>query len=171
MRSLISILVCSLILVSYAYSENVDVLGEKLFRSGDFEKAREVFNKSLSLDNLNPQTHYFLGLIEYEEGNIEKAKTRFQIAHECLIPFNQDMSLLIDNNNVHLEFPDNYEVRVYYKDGWYIVPKDPAAVNSKLHSLESGSNYKIRLKTPSVKSFNAKVIIVSLIAFSFFLAR
>jgi len=158
-------------LASTAYTEDAVVSGEKMFRSGDLEKARETFEKALRLNNQNPQAHYFLGLIEYEEGNIEKAKTRFQIAHECMGSLSEDDYLLADDKHVQLEFPDNYEARIYYKDGWYIFPKDPTVMNSMVRSLESGSTYRIKLKPPSERSINAKTVIISLIALSFFLAR
>ncbi len=158
MRSLISMLICFFILVSVAYSKDIGasdrILGEKMFYSGEYGNAREAFERALRQDNQDAQVHYFLGLIEYEEGNIEKAKTRFQIAHECLSSF-KNGNLLADD----------------YKDGWYVVPKDPAVMNSNIQSLESGSTYRIKLEPSSGKSLIAKTVVVSFIALSFFLAR
>ena len=145
--------------------------GERMFRSREFKKAREAFEKALLLDSQDAQAHYFLGLIEYEEGNVEKAKTRFQIAYECLGSSLETSSLPPDTEQLQLEFPREYEARVYYKDGWYIKPKDASAVNKDVHSLEVDSTYRIELKPKRKESWIRRGMIGLVLAFSFFLAR
>lgn len=145
--------------------------GEDSFHSRELKKAREAFEKVLDLDSQSAQAHYFLGLIEYEEGNIEEAKTRFQIAHECLGPLSVSSQLPIDAKQVQVEFPHEYESRVYYMDGWYVTPKESAVGNRNIHLLAAGSAYRIRLKPKHSGSWIRKGIVGVVIAFSFFLAR
>jgi tetratricopeptide (TPR) repeat protein len=144
-------------------------LGEKMFYSKDFKKAREAFEMVLRLENRDAQAHYFLGLIEYEEGNIDRAKARFQIAHECLSSMQDDTVLPIDDNRIQLEFPEEYKVRIYYKDGWYITPKDNP--DETIYSLETGSKYRIRLEKSDKNSFIPKTLLGLAIAISFFLVK
>ena len=118
------------------------LLGEKMFRSGEFAGAREAFEKVLELDSQDAQAHYFLGLIEYEERNIEKAKTRFRIAHECISGLmdlwaHEPIGTLPDTKQVQLEFPGGHKAGVYYKNGWYVKPKKRSTSprdNKSIHS-------------------------------------
>jgi len=176
-----------------ATGEEALELGEMLFRSRDLEKAREAFEKLLLIDSQNAFAHYLLGLVEYEEGNIEKAKMRFQIAHECI---NKSISPLVnesidqwanrlidlpDAKHVQLEFSDNYDARVYYKDGWYVRPKgksmSPLVYGSmgresvNLLTLDGGSTYRIELKSGHKESWVRVGVIGVMVALSFFLAR
>jgi tetratricopeptide (TPR) repeat protein len=147
-------------------------VGEKMFRFRDFGKAREAFERVLELDSQNTEAHYFLGLIEYEEGNAEKAKTRFQIAHECLSLSVGTMDLPVNSGQVQLEFPDDYEASIYYKDGWYINPKDLMAVHKPFYSLDAGSTYRIKLKPTHKYSWTRRgMVIASIVAISFLMAR
>jgi len=146
--------------------------GEKMFRTRDFREARAAFGKVLQLDSRDAQAHYFIGLIEYEEGNVEKAKFRFQLAHECLSSLVDTLKLPIDVKQVQLEFPGDYETRVYYKDGWYMTPKDPLAAYKDYHSLDADSTYKIQLKARNRESWvRSSTIIGFLVVLSFFLGR
>ena len=53
-------------------------LGKEMFRNGSYEEARKVFENAITLDSKNSQAHYFLGLLDYEKGDIEKAISRFR---------------------------------------------------------------------------------------------
>jgi hypothetical protein len=154
-----------------AIEENFLKSGQEMFRSGNFVAARKAFDNVLKLNSKNVQAQYFLGLVEYEEGNIEKAKIRFQIAHECLGLPSESKSLQINAKQAQLQFPDNYQARIYYKDGWYIRPKRASDVNMNLLSLDSGSNYKIELKSNHTKSWLISGIVGSVVLLSFLLAR
>jgi len=145
--------------------------GEKAFRSRKLKEAREAFEKALALNSQDAHAHYFLGLIEYAEGNIEKAKARFQIAHECLDLSSEISQLPISDKQAQVEFPDEYEVRMYYKDGWYVNPKDPAVARRGVHPLESGSTYRIELKQKHKGSWFRAGIVGLVVVFSFFLSR
>ena len=135
-------------------------------------KAREAFEKVLKLDSQDAQAHYFIGLIEYEKGNVEKAKFRFQLAHECLSSLVDTLQLPIDVKQVQLEFPSDYETRVYYKDGWYMTPKDPLAAYKDFHSLDADSTYRIQLKARNRESWIRRSAIIGFfVVFSFFLGR
>lgn len=147
--------------------------GKRMFRSRELKKAREAFGKVLELDAQNAQAHYFLGLIEYEEGNIEKAKTRFQIAHECLKPYSVSSMTIPtpDAKQIQLEVSNDYEARVYYKDGWYRRPKYSSSIDKTVHSLEAGSSYRIELKPRYKESWARSGIIGLILVASFFMAR
>lgn len=148
------------------------VAGERMFRSRDYEKAREAFKSVLDLDSQNAEAHYFLGLIEYEEGNPEKAKARFQIAHECLSLSVDTMDLPVNSGQVQLEFTDDYEANVYYKDGWYMKPKDPLAAHRSFCSLDAGSTYKVKLKPTQKYSWARRGMVIAFaVAISFLMAR
>ena len=82
-----------------------------------------------------------------------------------------EQSSTIDNKQAQLEFPDDYESRIYYRDGWYVKPKDPSAVSKTIQSLEAGSTYKIELKPQRKEMWIIKGIIGIAIALTFFLAR
>jgi len=144
-------------------------LGERMFSLHDFQKSREAFEKVLNTDSRNSRAQYFLGLIEYEEGNIEKAKIRFQIAYECLETQRDAIQLPADAKKVRLEFPDEYKANIYYKDGWYLKPKNKSETSSV--SLNAGSDYRIELKSNHKETWINKSIIGIVIAFSFFLVR
>lgn len=145
-------------------------LGEKMFRSGDLKGARTFYEKVLTTDSQNAIAQYFLGLIEYEEGNIDKAKLRFQIAYECLKPKDLAEPLINqpDSKKIILEFPDNYEAKTYYKDGWYLSPKTSLG---KSVSLDTGSTYKIKLNPKNREPWLSRGMIGFAIFLSFFLAR
>jgi len=145
--------------------------GQEMFRSGNFKEARKSFDNVLRLDSRNVKAQYFLGLIEYEEGNIEKAKLRFQIAHECSGLPSDSKPLQIGVKQAQLQFPDDYQARIYYKDGWYIKSKNPSDDNKTLFSLDAGSSYKIELKSKNTKSWLTSGILGSVVLFSFLLAR
>ena len=147
------------------------LVGMEAFRSRKLEKAREAFDKALELDSQNAQAHYFLGLIEYAEGNIEKAKTRFQIAHECLGLSSESPQLPLNSKQAQVEFPDEYEPRMYYRDGWYMNPKNPTAAQKRVYSLEAGSTYRVKLKPRRRRPWIRTSIVGIIVAFSFFLAR
>jgi tetratricopeptide (TPR) repeat protein len=152
------------------------LMGEKMVRSGEFREAREVLEKALELNIRDARAHYFLGLIEYEEGNIEKAKTRFQIAHESLGSLSEAPELSVDAREVQLEFPHEYEAKIYYKDGWYVKSKkksiDPLTDRPiDLLTLEAGSTYRIELTPAHKESWIRRGMIGLIVAFSFFLAR
>jgi len=146
--------------------------GEKYFHSRELKKAREAFEKALELDSQSAQAHYFLGLIEYEEGNVEEARTRFQIAHECLATSSSGTAHLpMDTKQAQIEFPDEYEPRMYHKDGWYVSPKGTAVAHGGIHSLTAGSTYRIELKPKRGSSWVRTGVVAVIVAFSFFLAR
>lgn len=146
--------------------------GEKMFYEGNLKKSREAFEKVIELDSKEPKAHYYLGLIEYEEGNIEKAKARFQIAHECLGSWVDTLEIPVDAKQVQMEFPDNYEARIYYKDGWYITSKAPLNIRKPFYSLDTGSAYRIKIKSENSASWIFRSIMIgSVIMFSFFLSR
>lgn len=145
--------------------------GQEMYRSGNFKEARKAFDNTLKLNSKNVQAQYFLGLIEYEEGNIEKAKLRFQIAHECSGLPSESKPLQIEAKQAQLQFPGDYQARIYYKDGWYIKSKNPSDVNKTLFSLDAGSNYKIELKSKHTKSWLTSGIVGSVVLLSFLLAR
>lgn len=164
------------------------LVGERMFRSREFTRAREAFEKVLDLDSQDAQAHYFLGLIEYEEGNIERAKTRFRIAHECVSGLMdswaygsvsqltcESMRTLPDTKQVQLEFPDEYKARVYYKDGWYVKSKPESRIEAHgpidLLTLEAGSAYRIELEPGRKESWARRGIIGLIVAMSFLLAR
>jgi len=143
--------------------------GQVMFRSENFVAARKAYDNVLQLNSKNVLAQYFLGLIEYEEGNIEKSKIRFQIAHECLgLP---SESKPFEAKQMQLQFPDDYQARIYYKDGWYIRPKNLSDVNKSLLLLDAGSNYKIELKSNHAKPWLISGAVGSIVLLSFFLAR
>jgi hypothetical protein len=92
---------------------------------------------------------------------------------------------------VQLEFPDGYEARIYYKDGWYVRSKPESQkvrnpgrqkeaywpINQSVYkpidllTLEAGSTYRIELKSGRKESWARKGVIGLLVALSFFLAR
>ena len=145
--------------------------GEKYFHSRELKKAREAFEKALGLDSQSAQAHYFLGLIEHEEGNVEEARTRFQIAHECLSSSSEAAHLPIDAKQAQIEFPDEYEPRMYHRDGWYVSPKGAAVAHRGIHSLATGSTYRIELKPKHGRPWVHTGVVAVIVAFSFFLAR
>jgi tetratricopeptide (TPR) repeat protein len=162
--------------------------GERMFRSRELEGAREAFEKVLELDGQEAQAHYFLGLIEYEEGNVGRAKARLQVAHECLPSWLESSQLQVPGltgdtgtktfasalpnaKQVQLEFPDGYEARIYYKDGWYVRSKKIADEPISLLTLEAHSTYRIELKSERKESWVRRGMIGFLVALSFFLAR
>jgi len=150
--------------------DNYITTGENMFRSRELDKSREAFENILKIDSQNFYAQYYLGLIEYEEGNTEKARIRFQIAYEFLPDSikKNNMKLPADTE-VQLEFPDEYQANVYYKDGWYIKPKNISA--NKRTSLEAGSNYRIELKPDYRKPLMISSIAGILVLVSFLLAR
>lgn len=150
-------------------AEDID-LGKKMFNSRDLKGARAFYEKLLSVDSQNALAQYFLGLIEYEEGNIDRAKLRFQIAYECLNPKELEKTLMIssDDRKIILEFPDEYEAKIYYKDGWYVSPKTSLG-NSV--SLDTGSTYRIKLNSKRKESWLSRSIIGVIIFLGFLLAR
>jgi tetratricopeptide (TPR) repeat protein len=143
-------------------------LGEEAFRSRDLKKARDIFENMIKSDSKNAQVQYFLGLVEYEDGNLEKAKVRFQIAYDCLSPLVGTAITSIGDRKVLFEMSDNYEALVYYKDGWYLRSKNP---DSLTHSLDIGSNYRIEISPKSKRFWMTGGIIGSIIALSFLSAR
>lgn len=145
--------------------------GEEFFHSRKLKEAREEFGKALNLDSQNARAHYFLGLIEYEEGNTQEASTRFRIAHECLDLSQMSPQPPVGAKQVQVEFPDGYEARMYYRDGWYVSPKDPAVVHRSIHPLEANSTYRIELKPKNRRSWVRTGIVGLIVAFSFFMAR
>jgi tetratricopeptide (TPR) repeat protein len=147
------------------------IAGEKLFRSRKLNEARSEFQKVLELESQNPQAHYYLGLIDYEQGNIQKAKTRFRIAHECLSDSVDTVQLPTDDKQVQLEVPDGYIATTYYRDGWYTRPKNPKIIRESLHSLEVNSTYKIQLKSEREKPWTFGTVMAVVLALSFFIAR
>lgn len=157
-----------MVFCSDSMAENSDE-GIRLFYSQEYDKAREVFDNLLSMDNQNPIAHYFLGLIEYQQGNTVRAKAYIQIAHDLLSPMQTDNKVTIDEKHAQIEFPEEYKVRVYYKDGWYIMPKE--LLTRKVYSLETGSTYKIKLESPTKSSFITRISLGLAIAISLFLMR
>ena len=103
---------------------------------------------------------YLLGVIEYNEGNVEAARVWFQRAWEAL----EDNPLppLIRGTEAgkvtalptsstapaKIQFPEGYKVNVYYRDGWYIQPRNPSVGKErpKVYSFLPGSTYKIRVE-------------------------
>ncbi len=144
--------------------------GEKLFRSGDLKGARAFFEKVLSIDSQNAYAQYFLGLIEYEEGNIDRAKLRFQIAYEFLKPEDlvKPLMSIPDDRKILLEFPYNYKARIFYKDGWYVSPK--SSISNSV-SLDTGSTYRIKLNQKQKEPWLGRGVIGFAIFLSFLLAR
>lgn len=151
-------------------NENL-LIGEKEFLSGNFEKARAAFEKVLDQNSRSAQAHYFLGLIEYEKGNTEKAKIRFQIAHECISLLPTLSGLAVDSEQAQIEFPQDYEARVYYNDGWYVFPKGLPAESKTVHSLKTGSKYRIELQPRRRGAWIYKGVIGFTMVLSFLLAR
>jgi tetratricopeptide (TPR) repeat protein len=145
-------------------------LGEKMFYSGKFKEAQEIFNKVLEIDLKNPQAQFFLGLIEYENGNFEKAKTRFQIAYECIDSAKYIEQEMPNPGQIQLEFPDKNKANLYYKDGWYLKQKG-SNNNQTLLSLDSGSNYKVLFKPTNKTNLLSKITIGVIITLSFLLVR
>ena len=151
--------------------------GEEMFFQRNFAEAREAFQKLLNIDNRDAQAHYFLGLIEYELGNAAEAKSRFQTAYECLeekvkIPDDAQQSKeLLDSDKVQMEFPDEFEVNMYYKDGWYVSPKTMAAYRENAYKLDTGSNYRVEVKSEGRESWVHRGVVGLVVLFSFLLAR
>lgn len=166
----IFILTIYLLIIFYSVSmaENSDE-GIRLFYLQEYDKAREVFDNLLNIDSQNPIAHYFLGLIEYQQGNIVKAKAYIQIAHGLLNSMQTDNKMPIDEKHVRIEFPEEYKVMIYYKDGWYIMPKEMST--RTVYTLETGSNYKIKLEPPTKSSFITKTLLGVAIAISLLLMR
>jgi tetratricopeptide (TPR) repeat protein len=131
-------------------------LGKMSLNMRDLETARVHFQAALEEDSQNAEAHYFLGVIEYENGNIEAAKARFQLAHEVVSNFKQNVQ------KAELQFPDGYNVRVYYKDGWYLQSKKaPILSEAATYSFQTGSTYKVSIKKskPGKLSFYAKLLV------------
>ncbi len=145
------------------------ILGEEMFHLNEFDKAREIFEKVIKKDMKNPQAHLYLGLIEYEKGSLERAKTRFQIAYECLIDA-KDIEKMPNPDQIQLEFSDKDKVWLYNKDGWYLRQKNPEE-NQSVLLLDSGSNYKVLFKPTSKMSLLSRIFIASTIALSFLFVR
>jgi hypothetical protein len=126
---------------------------------------------------------YLLGVIEYNEGNVEAARVWFQRAWEALedspLPLRfrsprigplirgteaGKVTALPTSSAVpaKIQFPEGYKVNVYYRDGWYIQPKDSSVGRksmglpsppragvggaANLYSFLPGSTYKIRVE-------------------------
>lgn len=140
-------------------------LGKMALNKHDLESARVFFKKALAKDNQNAEAHYFLGVIEYESGNIEAAKERFRLAHAAVSNSKQNVQ------KAELQFPEGYNVRVYYKDGWYLQSKKApiskvagkASTFSKpgTYSFQTGSTYKVLIKEPRKRKLNlyAKLLV------------
>lgn len=146
-------------------------LGEEMLRSGKLGEAREAFEKALELDSQDPNAQYFLGLIDYEEGNIEEARIRLRMAHERLAGYVDTLILPTNDEWLQLEFSEDDKSRVYYRDGWYITPKSSAAAQQSVHLLKADSTYKINLEPGNKRPLVSKGVVGLLVLLSFFLAR
>jgi len=145
---------------------------------------------------------YLLGVIEYNEGNMEAAKVWFQRAWEALednslspthpqplqggevrgteagkvtaLPtsdfqiFSKSLVPTTSTAPAKIQFPEGYKVNVYYRDGWYIQPKDssvgkplsPPSLQRErelVYSFLPGSTYKIRVEAEEVGSRKSEV--------------
>jgi len=102
---------------------------------------------------------YLLGVIEYNEGNVELARVWFQRAYESLeaeegnvtAQKTQAFGRALDKSPppatpAKVQFPEGYKVNVYYRDGWYIQPKNPSVGKKQVYSFLPGSTYKIRVE-------------------------
>jgi hypothetical protein len=105
---------------------------------------------------------------EYNEGNVELAKIWFQRAWESLESdggkataktqaFRHELEQAPPAKPAKVQFPEGYKVDVYYRDGWYIQPKNSdfgekalpqvtAEQSEQVYSFLPGSTYKIRLQ-------------------------
>ncbi|MBC8232376.1 hypothetical protein H8E77_22745 [bacterium] len=158
----------------------------------------------------NSTTQYLLGVIEYNEGNVELAKIWFQQAYESLeaeegkiaAQKTQTFGRALDKSSpqatpAKVQFPEGYKVDVYYRDGWYIQPKNSSAGEKVVPTFEKGSalrnsaprkgqggfysflpgsTYKIRLEVedehPTTKEINIGMkVIAALIMVSWVMAR
>lgn len=54
------------------------LMGRISYSAGDFEQAKEHFNALLELSDNYADSHYYLGLIYEEEGNVIKARSEFR---------------------------------------------------------------------------------------------
>lgn len=133
-----------------------------------------------SVASNNPTAQYLLGVIEYNEGNLELAKLWFQKAYESLeaeegnvggglVPAlkTQRFRLALDKSiaPAKVRFPKGYKVNVYYRDGWYTRPKNSSKVKKQIYSFLPGSTYKIRVEgeneQPANNEINLKMKIIA----------
>lgn len=146
-------------------------LGERMLRSGRLKEAHAAFENVIALDSENVQAHYFLGVLNYEEGDVEKAISRFQIAHDCLNPLSETIPLKIEEKQAQLQFPDSYEARIYRKDDWYIKSKNPSDIDKSTVSLEAKSSYGIEIEPKNRHPLVSRMVIGMSILVSFALIR
>jgi len=146
----------------------------------------------------NSTTQYLLGVIEYNEGNVELAKIWFQQAYESLeveegkiaAQKTQAFGRALDKSPpratpAKVQFPEGYKVDVYYRDGWYIQPKANEELQYSIFNIQSsfkvysflpGSTYKIRLEVEDEYPVNKEInigmkVIAAVIMVSWVMAR
>jgi hypothetical protein len=131
---------------------------------------------------------YLLGVIEYNEGNVELARVWFQQAwgsletaeDEIAAQKTQAFGRALDKSTppaaAKVQFPEGYKVNVYYRDGWYIQPKNSSVEEKQVYSFLPGSSYKIRLEVenehPARKRINTGMkVIAAFVMISWLMSR
>lgn len=139
---------------------------------------------------------YLLGVIEYNEGNVELAKVWFQRAYESLeaeedyrnrtfrtftaqtLTFGRALSdkSAPPATPAKVQFPEGYKVNIYYRDGWYIQPKNTSVGKKQVYSFLPGSTYKIRVEAENEQSGRKRVnigmkVIAALVMISWLMSR
>jgi hypothetical protein len=146
-----------------------------------------VRQRQLNSDSAIKQ--YLLGVIEYNEGNVELAKVWFQQAWESLeaeesnitSPKTQALWNALDKSlslspPAKIQFPEGYKINVYYRDGWYIRSRDLSASKKQVYSFLPESTYKIRVEAENepiaAKRINTGMkVIAALVMISWLMSR
>ena len=143
---------------------------------------------------------YSLGVSEYNEGNVESARVWFQRAYESLEGDKGarlatalktqkfgSRSRPLEATPAKVQFPEGYKVDVYYRDGWYIQPKDSPVGNALtpvlsqrnrelVYSFLPGSTYKIRVEAENEQNKHEQInmgvkVIAALVMVSWLMSR
>ena len=138
-------------------------------------------------------TQYLLGVIDYNKGDVASAKVWFQRAWESLKAEEgaeggrtKKDEFTPSATPAKVQFPEGYKVNVYYRDGWYIQPKNPSVLSAataaqaggkkQVYSFLPGSTYKIRVKPeneqPGHKRINMGMkVMAALVMISWLISR
>lgn len=66
-----------------ASAQALNLAGIIYFRMGRIEKSRTILGRAIAIDSMNPAPFFNLGMIDWHEGNIADAHTRWMKALQC----------------------------------------------------------------------------------------
>jgi hypothetical protein len=169
-------------------------------QSKDYTVSRQAPSPPSAGEADSATVQYSLGVIEYNEGNVESAKVWFQRAYESLegdkgarLATARKTQMFGSINKppeatpAKVQFPEGYKVNVYYRDGWYIQPKDSSVGNALtpvlsrrerelVYSFLPGSTYKIRVEAENEQNKHERInmgvkVIAALVMVSWLMSR